>query len=72
MSKICRDKGIKHLGSYIENIEKIKDLIIKNFEDMDFENCNRKDEMEDIVSEISNMCATEVEKIINVQKRLEY
>ncbi len=72
MSKICRDKGIKHLGSYIENIEQIKDLIIKNFEDMDFENCNRKDEMEDIVSEISNMCATEVEKIINVQKRLEY
>lgn len=56
MSMLSADEASSRIEKYDEYIEKVIKGARKNFEDMDFENANRRNEMEDIIDEMERDC----------------
>jgi hypothetical protein len=51
---------------YAGKIENAEDEVIKNFNDMDLENCNRRDEIEDFIEEIQRDCEDVRTELLNL------
>ena len=43
-------------SSYISTYRSIKEKVNRNFQDMDFENAQQRDDMEEIVTKIKEVC----------------
>lgn len=56
MGKLTAGEARGEVNRYKRYIDRIISAANKNFEDMDFENANRKDEMEKMVEAIKNDC----------------
>ena len=50
----------------MEVIEKVKSKTKKNFEEMDFENANRRQETEDVIEDILSSCETTLQSIESI------
>jgi flagellar biosynthesis/type III secretory pathway chaperone len=51
------------VSKYIQEIEKQKTSIMKNFNDMDFANANTRDEFESIANSMVNTCNSLISEI---------
>lgn len=68
MANACkREKAESAASTYVKTIEKYRDDIIKNFNDMDLQNADIKDRFEEIIKEITNECNDLIEHIEGVK-----
>ena len=63
MGRVVGSYAERLQNSYIKYINNQKQYIRKNFEDMDFENADARDEFEAIVENMERNCDTLVSKI---------
>ncbi len=63
MGRVVGSYAKRLQNSYIKYINSQKQYIRKNFEDMDFENADARDEFEAIVESMERNCDTLVSKI---------
>ena len=56
----------QQVRGYVEVIEKVKNKTKKNFEEMDFENANRRQETEEIIEDILSSCETTLQAVESI------
>lgn len=66
MGKLTASEARREASRYKRYIDNIIYQAGKNFEDMDFENANRRDEMEEIVNQIKNDCELAISSLENL------
>lgn len=56
MGRCCKKYLNRMLDAYVEDLEDIKNRIVKDFTDMDFENATTRTEMQDVVYQMVAHC----------------